>query len=58
MPSTPNPTTGFLMLVKADDVIESEYTVEEAIQFIMSAGIVQPDLETEQKQLGDKNDSI
>ena len=60
MPSTPNPTTGFLILVKEEDVIESDYTVEEAIQFIMSAGIVQPDLEPdpEQKQLGEKNDSI
>lgn len=54
MPSTPNPTTGFLMLVKEEDVIESEYTVEEAIQFIISAGIVQPDM----KQLGEKNGSI
>ena len=58
MPSTPNPTTGFLMLVKDEDVIESGYTVEEAIQFIMSAGIVQPDLQSGQKQLGEKNDSI
>ena len=60
MPSTPNPTTGFLMLVKAEDVIESEYTIEEAIQFIISAGIVQPNLKQEkgQKQLGEKNDSI
>lgn len=54
MPSTPNPTTGFLMLVKAEDVIESDYTVEEAIQYIISAGIVQ----SEQKQLGDKNGSV
>ena len=60
MPSTPNPTTGFLMLVKAEDVIESEYTIEEAIQFIISAGIVQPNLKQEngQKQLGEKNDSV
>ena len=60
MPSTPNPTTGFLMLVKAEDVIESEYTIEEAIQFIISAGIVQPNLKQKngQKQLGEKNDSI
>ena len=60
MPSTPNPTTGFLILVKEEDVIESEYTVEDAIQFIMSAGIVQPDLKPvpEQKQLGEKNGSV
>ena len=54
MPTTPNPTTGFLMLVKEEDVIESEYTVEEAIQYIISAGIVQPD----KKELGEKNGSI
>ena len=54
MPTTPNPTTGFLMLVKEEEIIESEYTVEEAIQYIISAGIVQPD----KKQLGEKNGSI
>ena len=54
MPTTPNPTTGFLMLVKEEDVIEAEYTVEEAIQYIISAGIVQPDM----KELGEKNGSI
>ena len=54
MPSTPNPTTGFLILVKAEDVIECEYTVEQAIQYIISAGIVQGN----QKQLGEKNGSV
>lgn len=54
MPTTPNPTTGFLMLVKEEDIIESEYTVEQAIQYIISAGIVQPD----KKQLGEKNGSV
>ena len=54
MPTTPNPTTGFLMLVKEEDIIESEYTVEQAIQYIISAGIVQPD----KKLLGEKNGSV
>ncbi len=54
MPTTPNPTTGFLILVKEEDIIECEYTVEEAIQYIISAGIVQPD----KKELGAKNVSI
>ena len=54
MPSTPNPTTGFLILVREEDVIEADYTVEEAIQYIISAGIVQ----SEQKQLGEKNGSV
>ncbi|MBQ3835140.1 MAG: DUF502 domain-containing protein [Elusimicrobia bacterium] len=43
MPTTPNPTTGFLMLIKAEDVVESNYTVEEAIQYIISAGIIKPE---------------
>lgn len=50
MPTTPNPTTGFLMLIKEEDVIESNYTVEEAIQYIISAGIIKP----ETKNLGEK----
>ena len=55
MPTTPNPTTGFLMLIKEEDVIECDYTVEEAIQYIISAGIVQPD---KKKELGAENVSI
>ncbi len=42
MPTTPNPTTGFLMLIKEEDIIESNYTVEEALQYIISAGIIKP----------------
>ena len=43
MPTTPNPTTGFLMLIKKEQVIECDYGVEQAIQYIISAGIIQPD---------------
>jgi len=54
MPTTPNPTTGFLMLIKKQDVIESQYTVEQAIQYIISAGIIQPDAKIQEKT----NDNI
>ena len=57
MPTTPNPTTGFLMLIKEEDIIECEYTVEEAIQYIISAGIVQPD-KKDLKELGAKDVSV
>ena len=43
MPSTPNPTTGFLMMVPARDVIILDMTVEEAAKFVISAGLVTPD---------------
>jgi uncharacterized membrane protein len=40
MPTTPNPTTGFLLLCKKEDIIYTEYTVEQAFQFIISVGVI------------------
>ncbi len=42
LPCTPNPTTGFFFYVPRRDVIDLDITVEEAMQLIMSAGIIQP----------------
>lgn len=42
LPTTPNPTSGFLLFVPADDVIELEMTVEEAAKLVISAGLVYP----------------
>lgn len=43
IPTTPNPTSGFLIFVPKKDVIELDMTVEEAIKFIVSGGLVEPD---------------
>ena len=43
MPSTPNPTTGYLLYVPRDDVIELSMTVEEAAKLVISAGLVAPE---------------
>lgn len=40
--TTPNPTSGFFLLVPADQIIETDLTVEEAFRLIISAGIAQP----------------
>lgn len=40
IPTTPNPTSGFLVLVPHEDVIDTDYNVEEAFKFIVSSGIV------------------
>lgn len=40
IPTTPNPTSGFLVMVPPDEVIEVDYSVEEAFTFIVSSGIV------------------
>lgn len=40
--STPNPTTGFLVLVPEDQVHRLDMTVEEGLKLMMSGGIVSP----------------
>lgn len=42
IPTTPNPTTGFLQLVKEDELLRTDYTVEEGIKMIMSLGVLIP----------------
>ncbi len=43
LPTTPNPTSGFLLFVPHADVIELDMTVEDAIKLVISAGLVYPD---------------
>jgi uncharacterized membrane protein len=43
VPTTPNPTSGFIMLVPREDVIELDMTVEEAFRMIISLGVVVPE---------------
>lgn len=43
IPTTPNPTSGFLMIVPKKDVIELEMPVDKAVKFIISLGVVQND---------------
>jgi uncharacterized membrane protein len=42
IPTTPNPTSGFLMMVPRKDVIELEMSVDQALKFVISLGVVQP----------------
>lgn len=42
VPTTPNPTSGFIILVPRDDVIELDMSVEDALKFVMSLGVVAP----------------
>lgn len=43
LPTTPNPTSGFYLLVPGDDVQRLDLSPEEAFKIIMSAGIVTPE---------------
>ena len=42
LPTTPNPTSGFLLFVPRDELIQLNMTVEEGIKMVISGGIVTP----------------
>jgi uncharacterized membrane protein len=42
MPTTPNPTSGFLLFLPRKDVIELDLSVEDAAKLVISAGLVYP----------------
>lgn len=42
VPTSPNPTTGFLLLVSADKLREVAVPVEEAVKMLVSGGLVAP----------------
>ncbi|HUT23287.1 MAG TPA: DUF502 domain-containing protein [Sumerlaeia bacterium] len=41
LPSTPNPTTGFLLVMKPSEVLLTDLTVSEASRFVFSFGVVE-----------------
>lgn len=43
IPTTPNPTSGFLIFVPKKDTIELDMKVEEGIKFVISGGLVEPE---------------
>ncbi len=43
IPTTPNPTSGFLMMVPKAEVIELSMTIDEALKYIISLGMMQPE---------------
>lgn len=42
IPTTPNPTSGFLMMAPKNKVIELDMTVDQALKFVISLGVMQP----------------
>ena len=42
LPTTPNPTSGFLLFVPKKDILRLTMTVEEGIKMIISAGLLTP----------------
>ncbi len=42
VPTTPNPTTGFIILVPRDEVVRMDMTVDEAFKMLLTLGVVVP----------------
>jgi len=42
VPTTPNPTSGFYILIPEDEVVYLNMSVEDAFKLIISGGIVSP----------------
>ncbi len=56
IPTTPNPTSGFYLLVPEKDTVEVAMSVEDAFKVIMSAGLVTPTPTFPEPNSGDSED--
>ncbi len=43
VPTTPNPTSGFFLMMARSDVVELDMSVDAALKYIVSMGVVAPD---------------
>ena len=43
VPTTPNPTSGFFLMMPVADVVELDISVDAALKYIISMGVVPPD---------------
>lgn len=51
VPTTPNPTSGFFIMLPKEDVIELDMSVDDAFKLIISTGVVTPNQEETKKKL-------
>ena len=43
IPHTPNPMTGFLVLLSSEEIIDTDMTVQDAMKMVLSGGLLTPD---------------
>jgi uncharacterized membrane protein len=46
VPTTPNPTTGFLQMAPESELVHTDMTVEEGVKMLMSLGVLTPEVTT------------
>lgn len=47
VPTTPNPTGGYFLMMEKKDVVELDMSVDQALKYIISMGTVAPELKSE-----------
>src|SRR3989304_355255 len=52
VPTTPNPTSGFFLMLPRQDVIELDMSVDEALKYVVSMGVVSPGNGRKEKKRG------
>jgi uncharacterized membrane protein len=43
VPTTPNPTTGFYLILPKQDIVNTKLSIEEGVKLVVSGGIIAPD---------------
>lgn len=43
VPTTPNPTSGFMLMIPRQDAIELNMSIDEALKLVISLGVMQSD---------------
>jgi uncharacterized membrane protein len=43
LPTTPNPTSGFMLIIPESDLIDAQMSVEEGMKTIISGGMIAPE---------------
>jgi uncharacterized membrane protein len=42
VPTTPNPTSGFFLMIAKKDIVELDISVDQALKYVISMGVVPP----------------
>ena len=56
VPTTPNPTSGYLLFIPEDEIIFLDMNIEDAIKLVISGGAVIPEMYTNKKIDTDKTE--
>ncbi len=58
LPTTPNPTSGFLLFVPKSDIVDLDLTIEEALKLIISGGAIVPGRPTNNNETADQASEV